>query len=404
MKVIYLTMSNMHGVEGRGVYPDLMRKFCNEGHRLYIVAPRERRTGEQTSLQEVDGVQVLGVRTLNLQKTNVIEKGVGQVLVGPQFKSAIKKYLDGVRFDLILYSTPPITLIGAVKYLKKKNPHASTYLLLKDIFPQNAVDIGMMSKTGIKGLLYKHFRKQEKQLYKVSDYIGCMSPANVEYILKHNPEVQHERLEVAPNSYEKQEPIILTQEERDAIRQKYNLPTCRPVFVYGGNLGKPQGISFLIKCLDVNAKREDCHFLVVGNGTEFGRMENWYNEAKPKNVSLYARLPKEDYDQLVRACDVGLIFLDYRFTIPNYPSRLLPYLMEKKPIIAATDPNCDTGSIAEQNGYGFWCPSNDVTAFTGVLDKMLQSDLTQMGENGYQFFVNNYTVEHTYNAIMKHFE
>ena len=392
----------MHGVENRGIYADLMRKFRKEGHRLYIVAPRERRTGEQTSLQEVDSVQVLGVRTLNLQKTNVIEKGAGQVLVESQFKSAIKKYLDGVKFDLILYSTPPITLMGAVKYLKKLNPQARTYLLLKDIFPQNAVDIGMMSKTGVKGLLYKHFRKQEKQLYKVSDFIGCMSPANVEYILKHNPEVQKECIEVAPNSYEKQGPVVLTQEKRDTIRQKYNLPTDRPVFVYGGNLGKPQGIPFLIKCLDANAKREDCHFLVVGNGTEFGRMESWYNETKPKNVSLYARLPKEDYDQLVRACDVGLIFLDYRFTIPNYPSRLLPYLMEKKPIIAATDPNCDTGSIAEQNGYGYWCPSNDVTAFTEAVDKMLQSDLKQMGENGYQFFLNNYTVEHTYNKIIKH--
>lgn len=404
MNVIFLTMSNMYGVENRGIYADLMRKFRNEGHRLYIVAPRERRTGEQTSLQEVDGVQVLGVHTLNLQKTNVIEKGAGQVLVESQFKSAIKKYLDGEIFDLILYSTPPITLLGAVKYLKKMNPQAKTYLLLKDIFPQNAVDIGMMSKTGVRGLLYKHFRKQEKQLYKVSDYIGCMSPANVGYILKHNPEVQRDRIEVAPNSYEKQEPVVLTQEERDVIRQKYNLPTDRPVLVYGGNLGKPQRIPFLIKCLDANSKREDCHFLVVGNGTEFGRMENWYNEKKPKNVSLYARLPKEDYDQLVRACDVGLIFLDYRFTIPNYPSRLLPYLMEKKPIIAATDPNCDTGSIAEQNGYGLWCPSNDVDAFTRCVDKMLGSDLKQMGENGYRFFLENYTVEHTYSKIVAHFD
>lgn len=403
MNVIFLTMSNMHGVENRGIYADLMRKFRNEGHRLYIVAPRERRTGEHTSLQETEGVQVLGVRTLNLQKTNVIEKGTGQVLVESQYKKAIKKYIGNVKFDLILYSTPPITLIGVVKYLKRINPLAKTYLLLKDIFPQNAVDIGMMNKTGVKGLLYRHFRRQEKQLYKISDYIGCMSPANVEYILKHNREVQRENIEVAPNAYEIQESVVLTQEQKALIRKEYKLPTDRPVFVYGGNLGKPQGIPFLIKCLDANSKRKDCHFLVVGSGTEFGMMESWYKDNKPENVSFYARLPKEDYDQLLRACDAGLIFLDYRFTIPNYPSRLLPYLMEKKPIIAATDPNCDTGSIAEQNGYGYWCPSNDVSAFTEAVDKLLQSDLVQMGENGYQFYLNNYTVEHTYNAIIRHF-
>ncbi len=396
-------MSRIFDMDEQGIYFDLMRKFRNEGHEVYIVSPRERRLGVKTSLYDASGVYFLGVKTLNLQKTSVVEKGVGQVLVKSQFTKAIKKYLAGVNFDLILYSTPPITLMGVVKYLKKKNPNAISYLMLKDIFPQNAVDIGMMSKSGIKGFLYRYFRKQEIQLYKVSDYIGCMSPANVRYVVEHNPEVDPIKVELAPNSYEKIDQTILTEEELKAIRMKYRLPTDCPIFIYGGNLGKPQGIPFLIQCLDANASREDCHFVVVGDGTEYPQMEAWYKTKQPKSVSVFQRLPKEDYDRLVLACNIGLIFLDYRFTIPNYPSRLLPYLMEKKPIITATDPNCDTGSIAEANGYGYWCPSNDVKAFTQCVDKMLKSDLAQMGENGYQYYLNNYTVEHTYNAIMKHF-
>lgn len=396
-------MSRLTGITQRHIYTDLLRKFRDEGHQVYIVNPYERYLGRQTELKEQDGVRFLGVETLNLQKSSVIEKGVGQILVKSQFTKAIKKYLNGLNFDLILYSTPPITLMGVVKYLKRNNPQATSYLMLKDIFPQNAVDIGMMSKSGVKGFLYRNFRKQEKELYKVSDYIGCMSPANVKYIIEHNSEVNSSKVELAPNSYEKTEHTILTEDERNAIREKYNLPVDRPIFIYGGNIGKPQGIPFLIHCLDANATREDCHFLVVGDGTEYPQMETWYKAKQPKNVSVFRRLPKEDYDRLVLACNIGLIFLDYRFTIPNYPSRLLPYLMEKKPIIAVTDPNCDTGSIAEANGYGYWCPSNDVKSFTQCVDKMLKSDLAQMGEKGYQFYLNNYTVEHTYNAIMKHF-
>lgn len=403
MNIIFFTMSNLIEVDTHGIYSDLMRKFRDEGHQVYIVSPRERRTGEKTRLYETGGVHILGVRTLNLQKTNAIEKGIGQVLVESQFKRAIKKHLGKVRVDLILYSTPPITFPKVIQYLKKSNSQAKTYLLLKDIFPQNAVDLGMMSKSGVKGILYRFFRNKEKKLYALSDHIGCMSPANVRYVVEHNPEVNLEIVEIAPNSYERVDQAVLMDDERLVIRKKYNLPTNRPIFIYGGNLGKPQGIPFLLKCLNANADRGDCHFVVIGNGTEYGKMETWYKTRQPKAVSVFQRLPKEDYDQLVRACDVGLIFLDYRFTIPNYPSRLLPYLMEKKPIIAATDPNCDTGSIAEQNGYGYWCPSNDVNAFTQCINKMLASDLSQMGENGYQFYLNNYTVEHTYNAIMKHF-
>ena len=403
MNIVFLTMSTLTEVDTHGIYSDLMRKFRDEGHSVYIVSPRERRTGERTHLYETDGVHVLAVRTLNLQKTNVVEKGIGQVLVETQFKQAIKRHLDNIKVDLILYSTPPITFPKVIEYLKSANPSAKTYLLLKDIFPQNAVDLGMMSTTGLKGLLYEFFRKKEKKLYALSDHIGCMSPANVKYLLEHNPEITPDRVEVDPNSLELIVESLESKDPKEEIMHKYGLPLDKPVFIYGGNLGKPQGIPFLIQCLDANANREECHFVVVGDGTEYSKLETWYRTKQPKSVSVFRRLPKEDYDQLVRGCDVGLIFLDYRFTIPNYPSRLLSYLVEKKPIIAATDPNCDTGSIAEVNGYGFWCPSNDVDAFTQCVDKMLASDIKQMGEAGYQFLLNNYTVEHTYNTIMKHF-
>lgn len=403
MNIVFLTMINIQNVKIHGIYEDLMRKFCKEGHRVYIVTPRERRTGDKSQLYEIDGVHYLAVKTLNLQKTNVVEKGIGQVLVESQFKKAIKHYLNGIKFELILYSTPPITFPKVIQYLKAENPNAKSYLLLKDIFPQNAVDLGMMNKTGIKGIIYNFFRKKEKKLYELSDHIGCMSPANVRYVIEHNPELKPDKVELAPNSYEWAEQTILSAEKQRAIRDKYNLPVDKPIFIYGGNLGKPQGIPFLIQCLDANANREDCHFVVVGDGTDYSKLEAWYKSTHPKSVSVFQRLPKEDYDRLVLACNIGLIFLDYRFTIPNYPSRLLPYLMEKKPIIAATDPNCDTGSIAEQNGYGYWCPSNDENAFTKCVDKMLQSDLDQMGQCGYQYYLDNYTVEHTFNAIMKHF-
>ena len=189
MNVIFLTMSHNVDINLREIYPDLLRRFVTAGHKVFIVSPKERRFGEKTNVKTDGSVTYLGVRTLNLQKCSVFEKGLGQLLVEFQFKNAIKKFLREERFELILYSTPPITITGTIKYLKESNSNAKTYLLLKDIFPQNAVDIGMMSKTGIKGFIYRYFRSKEKKLYGVSDYIGCMSPANVDYVLKHNQEI-----------------------------------------------------------------------------------------------------------------------------------------------------------------------------------------------------------------------
>ena len=404
MNILFLTMSSgMAKISESGIYTDLMRKFRNEGHDVYIIHPNERRTGRPTEMKFENGVHSLGVKTLNVTKTNIIEKGIGQLLLEYQFNRALSKYFKNVKFDIILYSTPPITFNKVIKSAKARaNKNAYTYLLLKDIFPQNAVDLGMMTKSGLKGLLYKMFRQKEEELYCISDYIGCMSPANVKYVLAHNPEVPAEKVEVAPNSYDIPSRPSMPKEEMEKVRSKYALPTDKPVFIYGGNMGKPQGIPFLVECMKAVKDRSDCHFVIVGNGTEYPKIESFVKEYKPKNVSLFKSLPKEDYDKLASSCDVGLIFLDYRFTIPNYPSRLLPYLMEKKPILAVTDPNCDTGALAEENGYGLYCPSNSVEKFVESVDKMLSSDRKQMGERGYQFFLDNYTSEHTYQAIVKH--
>lgn len=416
MNLIFLTLAHISDINQRGIYNDLMRKFRDEGHNVYIVTAAERKLGKETSLAVSNGVHILNVKTLNVQKTSIVEKGIGTLLMENQFKAAIKKYLGNVKFDLITYSTPPITFTNVVRYLKQKNPQAISYLQLKDIFPQNAVDIGMMSKTGIKGLLYKFFRKKEQALYKASDFIGCMSPANVNFVLEHNPEIDATRVEVAPNSIEapcppkgencenesEDDKVLRENNERYYIRKKYNLPLDKPIFIYGGNLGKPQGIDYLVKCLDANKNRKDCYFVVVGSGTEYPRLEAWYNANLNLNVKLMKGLPKADYDLLVRSCDVGLIFLDHRFTIPNYPSRLLSYLENKMPVLCATDVNTDIGKIAEENGYGYWCESVKPEDFTALVDKMLASDRKAMGERGYEFLKQNYLVENTYNAIMRH--
>ena len=295
-----------------------------------------------------------------------------------------------------------------VKYLKKENPKAISYLQLKDIFPQNAVDMGMFGENSI---FNWYFRKKEKALYEISDYIGCMSPANVKFLLDHNAEVNADKVEVVPNSIELCENEMEPEQEkaeRCYIRKRYDLPTDKPIFIYGGNLGKPQGIDYLVKCLDANKNRTDCYFVVVGSGTHYDIISEWYIDSLNKNsnlnVKLMHSLPKADYDLLVKHCDVGMIFLDHRFTIPNYPSRLLSYLENKKPVICATDVNTDIGKIAEENGYGHWCESNNVEAFTAILDKVIRADRKAMGERGYEFLKQNYLVEHAYQAIMKHFD
>jgi len=103
----------------------------------------------------------------------------------------------------------------------------------------------------------------------------------------------------------------------------------------------------------------------------------------------------------VAACDVGLIFLDHRFLIPNFPSRLLSYMQAKLPVLCATDPNTDIGSITVNNGFGWWCESVDAATFAALVDQACQADLAAMGEKAWACLLRDYTVEAGYQTIQK---
>lgn len=396
MNILFLSLSSFENINSRGIYSDLMRELIARGNDVYIASPTERRFGKPTHLIKEPHCRILKIKTLNIQKTNIIEKGIGTLLIEWQFDKAIRKYWRKVKFDLVLYATPPITFNKVIEGVRKRCGCRS-YLMLKDIFPQNAVDLGMMKEDS---LLHKMFRKKEKRLYEISDRIGCMSPANVQYVINHNSEVTPEKVELCPNAIEVVELPELHQAQKDVNLAKYGISQDKTIFVYGGNLGKPQGIDFLLKVIEANEKRDNSFIVVVGSGTEYPRMKQWFEEHRPRNAKLIAGLPKEDYDQFIRSCHVGLIFLDPRFTIPNFPSRLLSYLENSMPVLLATDPNTDMGRMAQANGFGLWALSGDPDTFMANMDKLSPESIKEMGAKARQFLLDNYTVDKVADTIL----
>ena len=399
MNILFLSLSRFEDINARGIYSDLMREFIKRGNIVYIASPTERRFGKSTHLIESDHCQILKIKTLNIQKTNVIEKGIGTLLLEYQFNNAIKKYWGNVKFDLVLYATPPITFNKVIENVKKRCG-CHSYLMLKDIFPQNAVDLSMMKEGGI---LHKMFRRKERRLYEISDRIGCMSPANCEYILRHNPEIDKNKVELCPNAIEPREIPNLSEEKRKDLLSNLGIPTDKTLFIYGGNLGKPQGIDFLLKVIEANENKDGAYIIIVGSGTEYPKIAKWFECNRPLNSCLLCALPQNEYDNLIRACHVGLIFLDSRFTIPNFPSRLLSYLENSMPVLVATDPNSDMGAIAEKEGFGLWSLSGDLETFMKNL-KVLTNNMELIevkGEKGSNFLLKNYIVDKVADIILQ---
>ena len=397
--ILFLTAVRITNPEEKGIYTDLLRKFRDEGHSVYVVCPEERRFGGKTRLNTLSNINVLYVKSLNLQKTSLLEKGLSTVLLSWQLFKTIKKYFETIKFDLVLYSTPPITYNKAINYLKRKD-NCLTYLLLKDIFPQNAIDLQMMKKDGV---IHKYFKKVEKKLYNLSDFIGCMSEANVNYILEHHPYLSSEKLEVNPNSIDLKWLNDLKPSSIE-FKKMWGINSNALICIYGGNLGKPQGIDFLIKILQHYKNDIRVYFFIIGNGTEFNKINLWFESSNIENARLINQLPKNEFDKIAQYCDSGLILLDRRFTIPNFPSRLLTYLENKMAVWAATDLNTDIGKVVACNDFGFWAPNGDLSNFIFEVEKELNNRNlnTERGKRGFAFIKENYNVLNSYNSIIKH--
>lgn len=399
MNVMFISLVAMENLQEQSIYCDLLKVFSRHGHQVIAVSPREKRTGLPTEWDETGEFSVLRVAIGNVTKNGPIEKGISLLRLRRVIEKAIDRYLSGFKPDVILFTTPPTTISGLVGKLKRRYG-AKTYLLLKDIFPQNSLDIGLLSEKGIKGLIYRYFKSTERSTYKVADYIGCMSPANRAYLLEHEPWFDAKRVEVNPNSLI---PARVDIEKRETYRKNLGIAESENVLVYGGNLGKPQAIDVLIQALRANEQRHSCTFIIAGDGTDRKKLEAYFAAEMPKRAHLLPSLSRREFDSLLGAANAGLILLDNRFSIPNYPSRLLSYLQAELPVVVASDDVTDMGQIAEREGFGIRCSSARGDNILSACDRLFSMDCRSMGRKGRSYFESAYSADLSYRIIERHF-
>lgn len=383
-----MSITEISSIEDNGIYTDLLREFIKHGWNISVFYG----TGNMCkSIEEINEFsQLIPVKILSYQKSNIIKKGLALLNFDSAYLKAIKNSaIEGI--DLIVYPTPPITLTRSISWVRRRY-NAKSYLLLKDIFPQNALDLGLLNKTNP---LYSYFKFLEKRLYRISDTIGCMSPANLEYVKLNFPKFA-DKLEVNPNSIDLSR-VKKKNNDRVQILSKYGVSHKSKVIVYGGNLGLPQGIPFLLELIRYSLKRRnDIVFLIAGTGTHSAIIE----EVELPNLFYLGNLKQNAFNDVVSVSDVGLISLDSRFTIPNFPSRLLSYLSNSKPVLCLVDNATDIGNIAEEAGFGSSALQGDVENCYDTMIRLIDSsELQSIGINGFNYMQTNYNVESSYRRI-----
>ena len=371
------------------MYLTLADEFRKQGHSVMFVTPTE----EDTRFDELNGHRILYFHAGKMLNVSIPRKGISNLLFPMHALKAVKKHIVPEDYHLILMTTPPLGYLSAIRYIKKKNPVIKFCEILRDIHPEGSTHI--LKK--IPGL-YGYFRRQAATLYNLADGIGCMSPHSVKLIRDGYLPNSEEKVFLLPNwgeniEYQAPSPIIL---------KKYGLEG-KFVIIYGGNMGKPQNLPLFLKLAKDKMELSDVLFLFIGEGTERERLREIVKNENITNVRIENHIPHKDYLDVLKCASVGIITLSPIMFFANCPSKAVSYWQNKIPVLASLDSVTDFGSyFLDRSKSGLWSLATDYDALSKNFDTLYSDPVlrSQMGENGYRYFKENYTVEKTYNTII----
>ncbi|MDO8501394.1 MAG: glycosyltransferase family 4 protein [Gemmatimonadaceae bacterium] len=337
---------------------DLARELLAQGHEPTVVTPASD-VGAAWQLERLDGVEVLRVRAPRTKDVWLVQRAIAECLLPFIMLRALRNSPVGVKnWGGVVWYSPTIFFGPLVKALKTWSK-CPAYLIVRDLFPDWAVDAGVMRK----GVPYRFFKWVERYQYGVADVIGVQTPANAPLVAADSRQGSA-RIEVLHNWL-----AAPVRKECD-VDLSHGPLAGRTIFVYAGNMGTAQGMDAL---LDVAARmqtRDDVGFLFVGRGSDVPRLRALAKELGLRNVLFMDEVDSAQIPGLLAQCHVGLIALDPRHNTHNIPGKFLTYLRAGMPVLARINPGNDLQAIIDEENVGYAVAGDPIVALHAYAEQL----------------------------------
>lgn len=392
------------------LYADIIYCLSNMGHDITILAPSIE---DDFSGKRKEGkVEVIRVPLKPfIGNIPFFKKGIRIMEMSKKYIAAYNKYIADEKFDIILMATPPSSLYDVVK-LAKKRSGAKFYLILRDIHPEcldrkkiperfaKRTDVYDECKRpyGVNFFVEKLLFYQSQSLYKLADWVGCMSPGNQRYFKTIAPYIDDDRIVLLPNWYKGRE---YSGCKSDKLLEKYNLKG-KFIAIFGGTIGEAQAVWNIATLAKHNLEKKDVVFLIVGRGTKKGVLEDIAKKDNLTNIRFLNYLPREDYEQILELADLGLISIDEKYKVPTCPSKIIGYMALAKPVLAMFNKGSDYGEYyIDQTGCGLYSVDLNHKKMFENFDWFYShpKERVLMGMAGYNYYKTHLTVEAVCNTL-----
>ena len=348
-----------HRTSGAVMLRDLSYEFVRQGHAILVILPSPEQSAPW-SLEDIEGVQVMRLRVPRTKDIGYVRRTLAEfVMPLAMLRQFRKTPLISDKWDGVVWYAPSIFL-GPLASALKRRSNCKGYLIIRDIFPEWAVDMGLMGR----GLPYRVFDAVARYQYSVADVIGVQTPGNRGYFGRWLQQPGR-KLEVLQNWLGK------PTRARCSIRVSESALVGRRVFVYAGNMGVAQGMDILLDLADKLRSRSDVGFLFVGRGSDAPRLRLVAEERQLDNVLFYDEIHPDEMSGLFAQCSAGIVALDCRHKSHNIPGKFLTYIQSGLPVLANINGGNDLGKLIRDHRVGQVCESNQVAELLTLLELLL---------------------------------
>lgn len=337
---------------------DLSLEFARQGYSLSVMLPSPGME-KPWSLEDHDGVQVLRLRAPRTKDISYVKRALGELFMPfVMLRNLRKSPLSTVMWDGVVWYAPSIFFGPIVKVLKKASG-CRGYLIIRDIFPEWAVDMGLMGR----GLPYRFFKAVARYQYSVADVIGIQSPGNAPYFEDWSRQ-EGRQLEVLQNW------LADTQPSACSIDISKTSLAGKKVFVYAGNMGVAQGMGILLDLAEKLSHRQDIGFLFVGRGSDARSLAKEARDRNLGNVLFHDEIDPDEIPGLYVQCHVGLVALHPSHKTHNIPGKFLTYMQSGLPVLAHVNPGNDLIELIQKNRVGYVCTDACVDSMAQMAESL----------------------------------
>jgi glycosyltransferase involved in cell wall biosynthesis len=337
---------------------DLARAMVADGHQVTVLVPDPQATSS-CRIEDWHGVTVARLRSGQSKGVSYVRRFFAELSMPYRMWRGWRRGpLANSRFDGIVFYSPNIFLTPLVERLARQSD-ARRYLIIRDHFPEWALDMGILRM----GPAYRLLRHIARRQFAASDVIGVQTSGNFAY-LEGAPVRTGQRREVLHNWLARRPvgPCSI-----DVARTPL---AGRRIFLYAGNIGIAQGMDII---LDVAAKltdRPDIGFLLVGRGDDFARLAARADAERLDNVLFHGEIDPDEVPGLCAQASVGLVLLDPRHRTHNIPGKFLTYMAAGLPVLAIVNSGNDIVELIHSHGVGVALTDRDSKALTAQIDAL----------------------------------